>query len=159
MPPNPSPSPLLPNAPPHTGSWLHFFFFFFFFFFFPLPDTEKEWTQINMVQRIIWYWNSYFADFWSLSPPLPPPPNPQPWQKKKKAICQPAVPLAEWLKPITFSVLNRPSSHRCGFEPSSGDKPSSACGWSDGFSRGSPVSPTLWLARLKMSEIILTGPN
>ena len=37
------------------------------------------------------------------------------------------------------------------------DKPSSACGCSDGFSRGSPVfaPPNNW--QLKMSEIILTG--
>ena len=37
------------------------------------------------------------------------------------------------------------------------DKPSSACGWSGGCSRGSPVfaPPYVWL--LRMSEIILTG--
>ena len=51
------------------------------------------------------------------------------------------------------------------FEPSSGhmwDMPaSSACGWSGGFSQARPgisrFRPTLWLTRLKMSEIILTG--
>ena len=50
--------------------------------------------------------------------------------------------MAEWLRPLIFSALNRSSSHRCGFEPSSGhmwDKPCSACGWSSCFSRGSPV--------------------
>ena len=70
--------------------------------------------------------------------PAPPPP---PWGKKI-AICQPAAPVAEWLRLLTFSDLNRSSSHRCEFEPSSGhmrDKPSSACRWSGGFSRGSPV--------------------
>ena len=70
---------------------------------------------------------------------LPPPPPPL---AKKIAICQLAVPVAEWLRPLTFSDLNRSSSRRCGFEPSSDhmcDKPSSACGWSGGFSRGSPV--------------------
>ena len=95
-----------------------------------------------MVQRIIRYWISYFAGFLSLSPPPSPPPLPPPRtlaKKKKIAICQPAAPLAKWLRPLTFSDLNRSSSHRCGFEPSSGDKPSSACGWSGGFSRGSPV--------------------
>ena len=28
--------------------------------------------------------------------------------------------VAEWLRPLIFSALNRSSSHRCGFEPSSG---------------------------------------
>ena len=51
-------------------------------------------------------------------------------------------PVAEWLRTLIFSILNRLSSHHCGFEPSLGhirDKPSSACGWSGGFSWGSPV--------------------
>ena len=53
-----------------------------------------------------------------------------------------AAPVAEWLRPLICSALNRSSSHRCGFELSSGhmwDEPSSACGWSGGFIRGSPV--------------------
>ena len=53
-----------------------------------------------------------------------------------------AAPVAEWLRSLIFSALNRSSSHRFGVEPSSGymcDKPSSACDWSVGFSRGSPV--------------------
>ena len=53
-----------------------------------------------------------------------------------------AAPVAEWLRPLIFSTLNRSSSRCCAFEPSLGymwDKPSSACGWSDVFSRGSPV--------------------
>ena len=39
-----------------------------------------------------------------------------------------------------LSTLNRSSTRRCGFESRSGhrlDKPSSACGWSGGYSRGS----------------------
>ena len=53
----------------------------------------------------------------------------------------PPPPLSRWLS-LIFSTLNRSSSHCCGFESSSGhmwDKPSSACGWSGGFSWGSPV--------------------
>ena len=53
-----------------------------------------------------------------------------------------ATPVDEWLRTLIFSALNRSSSNRCGFEPSSGhmsDKPSSACGWSGGFSQGSQV--------------------
>ena len=45
--------------------------------------------------------------------------------------------LAEWLRSLVFSALNRWSSHRCGFEPSSGhmwDKSSSSCGSLGGFS-------------------------
>ena len=55
-----------------------------------------------------------------------------------------AAPVAEWLWPLNFSALNRSSSHRCGFEPSSGhmwDKPSFACRWSCEFSRDLPFSP------------------
>ena len=60
------------------------------------------------------------------------------------------APLAEWLRPLIFSALNRSSSYCCGFEPRSGhmwDKPSSACGWSGSFSRGSHVfvPPNYWL--------------
>ena len=40
-----------------------------------------------------------------------------------------AAPVAEWLRSLIFSALDRSSSHRCG----------SACEWSGGFSRGSPV--------------------
>ena len=69
--------------------------------------------------------------------------------------------MAEWLKKLMFSALTRSSSHRCGFKPCSGhmrDKPSSACGWSGGFSQGSPVfAPPNDLTWLKLSEIILTG--
>ena len=72
-----------------------------------------------------------------------------------------AAPVAECLRTLIFSALNRLSSHRCGFEPSSDhtwDKSSSACGWPGGFSRGSPVfAPPNDMTRLKMSEIILTG--
>ena len=97
-PTTPSP-PLLPH-PQCTSTHRFLASLFFPVFFFFLPDTKKEWTQINMVQRIIWYWISYFTDFWSLSapPPLhPPPPPPALWQKnkKKKAICQTAAPVAE----------------------------------------------------------------
>ena len=102
-----------------------------------LKTQKKECTQINMVQRIIWYWISYFADFWSLSAPPPT------LAKRKINSYLPAsAPRGRVIKADTFSDLNRSSSHRCGFEPSSGhmwDKPSSACGWSGGFSRGSPV--------------------
>ena len=28
--------------------------------------------------------------------------------------------MAEWLRQLIYSTLNRSSSHRCGFEPSSG---------------------------------------
>ena len=53
------------------------------------------------------------------------------------------APVPEWLRPlITISTLNRSSSYRCGFKPSSGhmwDKPSSACGWPGGLFWGSPV--------------------
>ena len=64
-----------------------------------------------------------------------------------------AAPVAEWLRTLIFSVLNHPSSHRCGFEPSS------ACVWSGGFFSGiSRFRPTLLtLTQPKMSEIILTG--
>ena len=31
-----------------------------------------------------------------------------------------AAPVAEWLRTLIFSTLNCFSSHRCGFEPSSG---------------------------------------
>ena len=63
---------------------------------------------------------------------------------------------------IIFSAVSRSSCHRILFEPSSEhmwDKPSSACGWSGGFSRGSPVyvRPTLRLTRLKIIEIVLMG--
>ena len=49
-----------------------------------------------------------------------------------------------------FSAINRSSFHRCGFETSSChmcDKSSSACEWSGGFARGSPVfaPPNDWL--------------
>ena len=70
-------------------------------------------------------------------------------------------PLADWLRPLIISALNRSSSNRCGFEPRSGhmwDKPSSASGWSGGFFPGIPLfRPTYRLTRLKMNEIILTG--
>ena len=62
-----------------------------------------------------------------------------------------AAPVAECLRTLIFSALNRLSSHRCGFEPSSGhtwDKSSSACGWSGGFFSGDlPFlpHPTIWL--------------
>ena len=54
--------------------------------------------------------------------------------------------MAEWLKMLIFSALNRSSSHRCGFESSSGhtsDKPMSTCGWSGGFLGDLPFSPHL----------------
>ena len=64
-----------------------------------------------------------------------------------------AAPVAEWLRPLKFSTLNRSSSHHCGFEPCSGhmwDKPSSAFRWSDEFSRGSLLltPPFDWLGSL-----------
>ena len=75
-------------------------------------------------------------------------------------IGEEAAPVAEWLRPLIFSVLNRLSSHSCGFEPSSvtWDKPSSVCVWLCVFSWGiSHFHPTWRLILLKMSEIILTG--
>ena len=60
----------------------------------------------------------------------------------KNLACVRVVPMAEWVRMLIFSTLNHLSSHRCGFEPSPGhmrDKPSSACWWSGGFSRASPV--------------------
>ena len=53
-----------------------------------------------------------------------------------------AAPVSDGLRTLILSALNHSSSHRCGFEPSSGhmwDKLSSACGWSDSFSQGCPV--------------------
>ena len=63
-----------------------------------------------------------------------------------------AAPVAEGLRTLIFSALNRSLSPRCGFEPSSGhmrDKQSSACGWSGGISRGSLVfaPPSIGLAQ------------
>ena len=57
------------------------------------------------------------------------------------------APVPEWLRRLIFSALNRRSSHRCGFEPAR--VTCETCGWTSGFSRGSPV--------FRMSEIILTG--
>ena len=76
-----------------------------------------------------------------------------------------AAPVVEWLRLLIISALSRSSSHHYGFEPtcSSGcmwDKPSFACRWSGGFSRGiSCFHATYWLTWLKMSEIILTANN
>ena len=39
---------------------------------------------------------------------------------KKKASSTEAAPVAEWLRMLIFSALNRSSSHRCWFEPGSG---------------------------------------
>ena len=53
-----------------------------------------------------------------------------------------AAPVAEWLRSLIISTLNRSSSLRCGFEHSSvhmWDKPGSVCRWSGIFSRGSLV--------------------
>ena len=50
-----------------------------------------------------------------------------------------ADPVAEWLRTLISSALNRLSSHRCGYEPNSGHKPRSACEWPCGFSLGSPI--------------------
>ena len=72
--------------------------------------------------------------------------------------------VAEWLRTLIFSALNRPSSHRCGFEPSSGhmwNKPNFTCGWAYSFSQGSPVfassyaqneSNSLWKKTLKKKK-------
>ena len=61
--------------------------------------------------------------------------------------CERTVSVAEFLRLLIFSALNRSSSLRCAFEPSSGhmvDKPSSACGWSGVFfSRDLPFLPHL----------------
>ena len=72
-----------------------------------------------------------------------------------------AAPVAEWLRPIILSALNRSSSHRCGFEPRLGShvRQANFClrmvrGLFSGISR---FRPTLRLARFKMSELILTG--
>ena len=53
-----------------------------------------------------------------------------------------AASMAKWFRTLIFSALNLSSSHGSGFDPSLGhmrDKPSSACGWSGVFSRGSPI--------------------
>ena len=55
--------------------------------------------------------------------------------------------MAEWSRTLICSILNCSSSHCCGLKPSSGHiwgKPSSACGWSGGFSQGSPVFAPLY---------------
>ena len=46
------------------------------------------------------------------------------------------APVVEWLRPPIFSALNHSSSHLCTFDTC---ETSQACGWSGGFSRGSPV--------------------
>ena len=67
--------------------------------------------------------------------------------------------VAVWLRALIFSALNRSSSHRCGFEPSSGhERQAEFClrvvRW---FLSGiSHFRPTLRLTQL-MGEIILTG--
>ena len=71
-----------------------------------------------------------------------------------------AAPVAELLRPLIFTALNRLSSHRCGFEPhSSHMRQAMFClravrCFFLGISR---FCPTLWLTQLKMSEIILMG--
>ena len=70
--------------------------------------------------------------------------------------------MAEWLRPLIISALNRSSSHRCVFEPRSGDVRQAkfylrVVRWF--LSVISRFRPTYRLTRLKMSEIILTGPK
>ena len=68
--------------------------------------------------------------------------------------------MAEWLRQLSFSALNRSSSHRCGFEPSSGHvRQAKFCLWMVRwfFSGISCFRPTYRLTQLKMSEIVLTG--
>ena len=66
--------------------------------------------------------------------------------------------MAEWLWSLTFSVLNRSLSHRCGFEPSSCDRVTCEtslvllAGGQVVFLRDLPFLPHLMI----MSEIILT---
>ena len=64
-----------------------------------------------------------------------------------------ADPVAEWLRTLIFSALNRLSSHRCGYEPSSFCLPMAM--WF--FSGISHFRPNSQLTRLKMSEIMLTS--
>ena len=68
------------------------------------------------------------------------------------------TPVAEWFRLLIISALNRSSSHRCWFKPSSGcfmwDTQSSACWWSGVFSRESPSRFLIWL---KVNERILMG--
>ena len=66
--------------------------------------------------------------------------------------------MAEWLRPLIFSALNRSSSHRCGFEASSGHVRQAKfclrvvrCFFFGDLS----FSPHLRLAGLKVSEKIL----
>ena len=71
-----------------------------------------------------------------------------------------AAPVVEWLRMLIFSTLNRPSSHLCGLDSSSGNVTLAkfrlrVVGWF--FSWTSCFRPTLWLTWLKMSEIILMG--
>ena len=69
--------------------------------------------------------------------------------------------VAEWLRTLIFSALNRSSSHRCAFEPSSGHvTQANFCLWVVRllFSWISHFRPTVQLTQLKMSEIIFTGP-
>ena len=70
-----------------------------------------------------------------------------------------AASVAEWLSMLIISALNRSSSHRCGFEPSSGHMRQAMfclrmvrCF----FSGISCFRTTLRLTWLKMSEIIMT---
>ena len=60
-----------------------------------------------------------------------------------------AAPMAEWLRALIFSALNRSSSHGVGSSPARVKcvKPSSACGLSGYFSRGSPIfaPPYYWI--------------
>ena len=63
---------------------------------------------------------------------------------------------------VVIDALNLSSSHRRGFEPSSGhmwDKPSSACRWSGGFSRGSPVFAHLTIYSAQNEWNNLNGPQ
>ena len=76
-------------------------------------------------------------------------------QRKKMAD-----PVAEWLRMLILSALNRLSSAHCGLEPSLGHvRQAKFCflvvRWF--FSVISHFCPTLLLSRLRMSEIILTG--
>ena len=67
----------------------------------------------------------------------------------------------KWLRPLIFSALNRSSSHRCGFEPISGqmwDKPSSASDGQVGFFGDLPFSPNLMTDSAENEWNNLDGP-
>ena len=72
--------------------------------------------------------------------------------------------MAQWLRPLIFSALNRSPSHRCGFEPSSGRVPCETrqvrfAGGQVVFLGDLPFSPHLAIDSAQMSEIIKPLPT